>query len=81
MDMIFMFQICTIFSFGNTLKGLSSENKGGSNYTSVDSSCLGLWSRCCSFARNTAAILKSAKNISAQYNTRMYNYWITLKAR
>jgi hypothetical protein len=46
------------------LKGLSSENKGGSNYTSADLSCLGLWSRRYSFARNTAAILKSAKNIS-----------------
>ncbi len=68
------------YNYDWTLKGLSSENKGGSNYTSVDSSCLGLWSRRCSFVRNTAAILKSAKNISAQYNTRMYNCWVTLKA-
>jgi hypothetical protein len=61
-------------------KGLSSENKVGSNYTSVDSSRFGLWSRHYGFARNTATILKFAKNILAQYNKRMYICWVTLKA-
>jgi hypothetical protein len=60
------------------LMGLS---KGGFNFTSVDLSHSGLWSRCYGFARNTAAILKSAKKVSTQYNTRMYICWVTLKAR
>jgi hypothetical protein len=69
-----------IFNIFRILKGLSSEINGGSKVISIDSAPFGQWSRRYSFARNTAAILKFTKNILAQYNTRMYNCWVTFKA-
>ncbi len=74
------FKHCNLYALCLLLKGLPIEIWGGSKVISIDSSRFGLWLCHNGFARNTATILKVMKNILAQYNTRMYNCWVTLKA-